>query len=69
MLKVTVKNGKIVLEIPFNAEGTPSKSGKSLVHATTSGNQAIALQDGTQLSVGLNVFAKNPDYVAPDKKK
>jgi len=67
-MKVSVKNNAIVIELPFDKNGTPSKSGKSVVHATTSGNTAVGLPDGSQLSVGVNVFSKNPDF-KPDKKK
>ena len=69
MLKVTVKNNRIVIELPFDATGTLSKEGKSMVHASTRGNKAVALPDGTQLTLGVNAYTPNPDYVKTDKKK
>jgi len=69
MLKVIVKNDRIVLELPFNKKGNVSKSEKSLIHATTNGNPNVALPSGEMVSIGVNVYSPNPDYVKTDKKK
>jgi len=51
---VTIKGNKVTIVLDFDKAGVPSKSGKSLVHATTRGNVAI---DGG-LSLGVNLFSK-----------
>jgi hypothetical protein len=49
----------LVLELPWSAKGTPSKSGKSNVHASTGGNQTTELDvDGKKLVVGINAYTK-----------
>lgn len=54
---VSVQDGKkgrrLVIEIDLSIKGTPSKSGKSIVIASTKGNKAIA-EAGVML--GLNVY-------------
>jgi phosphosulfolactate phosphohydrolase-like enzyme len=55
-MKVAIKDGKMIIELAFNATGTESKSGKSLVLASTNGNKAVALPDGTQIMVGVNAY-------------
>lgn len=47
----------LTLVLPWDDKGEVSSSGKSLVHATTKGNQAVAIQDGRQIKVGVNVYA------------
>ena len=56
-MKATLKNNVLTLEIPFDAAGTVSGSGKSTIHASTHGNQAIAIA-GDVFSVGVNVYKK-----------
>jgi hypothetical protein len=54
------KDGKtLTLVIDLTATGEPSASGKTLVFATTGGNQQIA-QDGNgrPIYLGLNVYRK-----------
>ncbi len=48
-----VKDGKLILEIDTTATGEISKSGKSLVKASTRGNVGIP---GTSLKLGLNLY-------------
>jgi hypothetical protein len=45
-----VEGDKLIITVDLNRQGTPSKSGKSLVVATTRGNVRIS-----DVSVGLNV--------------
>lgn len=52
-IKAEVKGTTLTLTIDLKAKGAPSKSGKSQVIATTSGNVAIA---GTNFKMGLNVY-------------
>lgn len=55
----TIKNGILTLEIPVNATPTPSGSGKTLIVASSGGNQVTtALVDGKPLIVGLNAYVK-----------
>jgi hypothetical protein len=49
----TVKDGKLTLVIDLNKGHGPSKSGKTEIVATTSGNVVIP---GTEVKVGLNAF-------------
>lgn len=57
-----VNGKKLLLEIDLNTEPVLSTSRKSLVIASSEGNQAIAI-DGTICKLGLNFFTENPDYV------
>lgn len=55
---VTVKKDTIVIEIPRQSPAA-SKSGKSMVHATTNGNVATTAQiDGKPLHIGVNAYTK-----------
>jgi hypothetical protein len=58
-MKATIKNNVLVVEVPLQTP-TPSKSGKTKVVATSSGNcQTTAVVDGKPVTVGLNA------YIAP----
>ena len=54
---VTKKGNKVVIEIDFDKDGKASASGKSIVHASTSGNQAVVVE-GKQMYLGVNLYAK-----------
>jgi hypothetical protein len=54
-VKAEVKGDKLVLEINLKEDHGPSKSGKTRIIATTSGNQKIA---GTDVVLGLNCYRK-----------
>jgi len=55
-LSVTREGDTLVIRIPIKA-ATPSASGKTLVVASTRGNQKTGLQiDGNDLYVGLNAY-------------
>jgi hypothetical protein len=54
---VSVQDGKkgkrLVIEVDLSAKGTPSKSGKNVLVASTKGNKAIA---DAGVILGLNVY-------------
>ena len=50
-----VKDDKLILTIDLSGERRPSKSGKSMIIATTSGNVAIDL-NGETAKLGLNLY-------------
>jgi len=53
-VKITRTGKKLTIEVDLSKKGTPSKSGKTLVIASTNGNQRI---DGEgNIIVGLNVY-------------
>jgi len=53
-VKITRTGKKLTIEVDLSKKGTPSKSGKTLVIASTNGNQRI---DGEgNIVVGLNVY-------------
>ncbi len=58
-LQVTVKDGNLIVAIPLQTPN-PSKSGKTLVVATTHGNAKTAFElpshPGKQLTIGVNAY-------------
>lgn len=55
-VKMTKTGNKLTIEVDLSKKGTPSSTGKSLVIATTKGNQKI---DGTEdIHIGLNIYKK-----------
>ena len=59
-IQAQIKEGKLLLAIPINAKPVPSVSGKTLVVATTHGNQKTAIQvNGKDLVVGVNAYIYN----------
>ena len=59
MLTAKEKNGKLLIEIDMQ-KPTASKSGKTLVVATTSGNKETDLViKGKKVTIGLNAYIKN----------
>ena len=58
-MKVEIIDDKLVITLPIKNPPLPSKTGKSLVVATTNGNQPTAIQiQGKLLAVGVNAFIK-----------
>ena len=58
-MQVEIKNGNLVITIPMQ-KPTPSASGKTLVVASSHGNQPTAVQvDGKPIIVGLNAYIRN----------
>ncbi len=56
-MKVEIKNGKLVVEIDINNPPIPSASGKTLVVASSRGNQpTTATVNGKAVVVGLNAY-------------
>jgi hypothetical protein len=56
---VSIKNGKLVIELPLNEQPTPSASGKTLVVASTHGNIATtAVVNGKPVVIGVNAYIK-----------
>lgn len=60
-MQVEIKDGKIVITMDYDRKGTPSKSGKTMVHASTRGNLPVSVKDGKDnkiLSIGVNAYSK-----------
>jgi len=58
-MQVEIKNGDLVITIPMQ-KPTPSASGKTLVVASSHGNQPTSAQvDGKPVVVGLNAYIRN----------
>lgn len=56
-MKAQIKDGQLVITLPFDEAGQPSSSGKTTVHASTRGNQPTTVQvDGKTLIVGVNAY-------------
>lgn len=57
-MKAEVKGGKLIIEIDLQ-EPTPSASGKTLVVATSHGNQTTtAMFNGQPITIGLNAYIR-----------
>ncbi len=58
-MQVEIKNGDLVITIPMQ-KPAPSASGKTLVVASSHGNQPTSAQvDGKPVVVGLNAYIRN----------
>lgn len=58
-MQVELKNNKLVITIDVNAKPTPSASGKTLVVASSHGNQQTTVMiDGKLLIVGVNAYIR-----------
>ena len=58
-MQVELKNNKLVITIDVNVKPTPSASGKTLVVATSHGNQQTTVTiDGKPLIVGVNAYIR-----------
>ncbi|QNB48180.1 hypothetical protein BR63_19045 [Thermanaerosceptrum fracticalcis] len=55
-VKLTVNGDKLLIEVDLSKEYGPSSSGKSIVIASTEGNQPVGKDD---IKVGLNVYKPN----------
>lgn len=58
MAKVQIENGELVIRIPANTTNPPpSKSGKTLVIASTRGNLKTELEiNGKPVTIGINAY-------------
>jgi hypothetical protein len=58
-MKVSIKDGKLIIEIDINPNPSPSASGKTLVVASSYGNQPTNIEvNGKQVVIGLNAYIK-----------
>jgi hypothetical protein len=58
-MNVEIKGDNLVITVPIRKPLEPSKSGKSLVVATSNGNLATsAVIDGKPVIVGFNAYVK-----------
>lgn len=56
-MQVTIEGNKLVIRIPLLEKPTKSKSGKTLLVATSGGNVVSdALVEGKPITVGLNAY-------------
>ena len=58
-MQATIKDGKLIVEIELQTPPAPSASGKTLVVASTHGNQATSLMiEGQPVVIGVNAYIK-----------
>lgn len=58
-MKAEIKNGKLIVEIDTQSP-TPSATGKTLVIASSHGNQpTAAMVNGKPVIIGLNAYIRN----------
>jgi len=58
-LNATIKGKQLIITIDLNDPPQPSKSGKSIVLASSNGNQpTTASYEGKPVIVGLNAYVK-----------
>lgn len=58
-MKVTVDGNELMIRMPMMDPPAPSKSGKTLIVATTSGNLTTDIKIGDKpLVLGLNAYVK-----------
>ena len=60
-MKVTVEGNELVIRLPLHRPPVPSASGKTLVIASTRGNQKTdAVIDGQRVVIGVNAYIPRP---------
>jgi len=60
-VKAYIENGELVIRLPLNKTPIPSTSGKTLVIASTRGNQKTdAVVNGQPVIVGVNAYVARP---------
>ena len=58
-MQATIKDGKLIIEINLQTPPVPSASGKTLVVASTHGNQLTSLMiEGQPVVIGINAYIK-----------
>lgn len=58
-MQVELKNNKLIITIDVNVKPIPSASGKTLVVASSHGNQRTAVMiDGKPVIVGVNAYIR-----------
>lgn len=55
-VKLTINGNKLLIEVDLSQNFGPSSSGKSVVIASTEGNQPIGKDD---IKIGLNIYKPN----------
>lgn len=55
-MSIEQKGNDLVITCPLNVQGTPSRSGKTIVLASTRGNRQVELGDGSTVVVSVNVY-------------
>jgi hypothetical protein len=60
-VKVSIEKGELVIRLPLNQPSVPSASGKTMVVASTRGNQRTdAVIDGQPVIIGVNAYIAKP---------
>lgn len=60
-MKVSIEKGELVIRLPLNQPPVLSTTGKTLVVASTRGNQRTdAVIDGQPVLVGVNAYIAKP---------
>jgi len=60
-MKVTVEGNELVIRLPLHRPPVLSSTGKTLVVASTRGNQRTeAVIDGQRVTVGVNAYIARP---------
>lgn len=54
-ITTSVKGSKLIIEVDLSKTFGPSKSGKTIIVASTEGNQKV---EGTDVVLGLNAYKK-----------
>ena len=58
-MKAELKDGNLVVTLPFSEIGAPSATGKTKNHASTRGNKPSGIMVGDkELIVGVNAYTK-----------
>lgn len=58
-MEVTIENNELVIRIPVESPPRTSSSGKTLIVATSGGNQATyVIVEGQPFAIGLNAYTK-----------
>lgn len=56
-MEATIEKGVLIIRIPVNTKPTPSKSGKTLILASSGGNKACGLKfEGVPVVIGVNAY-------------
>ena len=60
-MKAIIENGELVIRLPLNKTPLPSTSGKTLVIASSHGNQKTdAVLNGQPIVIGVNAYIARP---------
>jgi len=60
-MNVTIENNELVIRVPIKDKLEPSKTGKTLIVASSSGNQTTsAVVQGQNVVVGFNAYIYPP---------